>query len=98
MKITIEDFEPLPVPEIKFEPVSAYIPEVDFSKIFTKEQIESIRQNTLDYIEKLKNEQKMKVEDSKSTATTGTELSDTIIKELPSLLMEKMKKENVNNE
>lgn len=67
MKLTIDDFEPLPVPEIKAVPIYQQIPEFDFSKIFTEEQIESIRQSTLDLIEKFKNEQKMKKEKNNET-------------------------------
>lgn len=66
----IEDFEPLPVPKIKFEPVSAYIPEVDIFAGFTEEQKESIKQNMKNYVEQLKKEREMQaiVNDSGETA------------------------------
>lgn len=59
MKITIEDFEPLPVPEINCEPIYQQVSEFDFSKVFTEEQMNSIRQSTLEYCEKLNNEKEM---------------------------------------
>jgi hypothetical protein len=54
MKVNLFNYvEPLPVPTVNCEPIYQYVPEVDIFKGFTEEQMKSIRQETIDYLNQL---------------------------------------------